>query len=84
MIAFGLSTSYWMAVATRSLSGLLNGNIGVAKSVLGEITDKTNQSRAFSVFGFVYGLGFIGMVCACGYGCGCPLLLIVWRGLQLT
>jgi hypothetical protein len=39
---------------------LLNGNIGVAKSVLGEITDRTNEGKAFSVFGLVFGLGSIG------------------------
>jgi len=48
-----------MAVITRSLSGLLNGNIGVVKTYLGEITDSTNQSRAFGLVGLVSGLGQI-------------------------
>lgn len=46
-----------MALMSRSLCGLLNGNIGVAKCVLGEITDDSNQSFAFSLFGFLYGMG---------------------------
>ncbi|CAG8791357.1 11905_t:CDS:2, partial [Acaulospora morrowiae] len=35
-------------------------NIGVAKSMLGEITDRTNQTKAFSLFGFCWGIGCIG------------------------
>ncbi|CAG8536554.1 11253_t:CDS:2 [Diversispora eburnea] len=49
---FGLSRSLIWAIITRSSCGILNGNIGVAKSMLGEITDKTNQAKAFSLFGF--------------------------------
>jgi hypothetical protein len=37
----------------------LNGNIGVAKSVLGEITTKKNRGGAFSVFGLLFGIGMI-------------------------
>lgn len=33
------------------------GNVAVAKCVLGEITDATNQGTAFSVFGFAFGFG---------------------------
>lgn len=35
------------------------GNVGVAKSMLGEIADSTNQSQAFSVFGFAWGIGMV-------------------------
>ncbi|KAF9358780.1 hypothetical protein BGX26_000923 [Mortierella sp. AD094] len=35
------------------------GNVGVAKSMLGEIADHTNQSQAFSIFGFAWGIGMI-------------------------
>ncbi|KAF8979638.1 hypothetical protein BGZ46_005200 [Entomortierella lignicola] len=37
----------------------LIGNVGVAKSMLGEIADHTNQSQAFSLFGFAWGIGMI-------------------------
>jgi MFS family permease len=37
----------------------MTGNIAVAKCVLGEITDRTNQSRAFSLFGLCQGAGNI-------------------------
>ncbi|RUS31665.1 hypothetical protein BC938DRAFT_477342 [Jimgerdemannia flammicorona] len=35
------------------------GNVGVSKSVLGEITDNTNQPMAFALFGFCWGIGGI-------------------------
>ncbi|KAF9290277.1 hypothetical protein BGZ68_007501 [Mortierella alpina] len=41
------------------MCGLLNGNVGVAKSMLGEIADSSNQSQAFGLFGFAWGIGMI-------------------------
>ena len=57
--AFGLSVNFPMAIISRGMSGMLNGNIGVAKTYLGEITDSTNQSRAFGLVGLVFGFGQI-------------------------
>ncbi|KAF9960603.1 hypothetical protein BGZ72_006503 [Mortierella alpina] len=34
-------------------------NVGVAKSMLGEIADSSNQSQAFGLFGFAWGIGMI-------------------------
>ncbi|KAI8894389.1 major facilitator superfamily domain-containing protein [Globomyces pollinis-pini] len=59
MICFGFSKSLAWAILTRFTCGFLNGNIGVAKSMLGEITDKTNQAKAFSLIGLNYGIGMI-------------------------
>lgn len=59
-IGFGLSVNLLMAVVSRGLCGLLNGNIGVVKAYLGEITDSSNQSRAFGLVGLVFGFGQIG------------------------
>ncbi|CAG8443190.1 1377_t:CDS:2 [Gigaspora rosea] len=59
-LLFGLSKSLIWAIATRAACGMLNGNVGVAKSMLGEVTDRTNQTRAFSLFGFCWGFGCIG------------------------
>ncbi|KAK5822903.1 major facilitator superfamily domain-containing protein, partial [Linnemannia elongata] len=58
-IFFGLSKSLAWAIISRSMCGLLNGNVGVAKSMLGEIADSSNQSQAFSLFGFAWGIGMI-------------------------
>ncbi|KAL1922452.1 uncharacterized protein VTP21DRAFT_9991 [Calcarisporiella thermophila] len=56
---FGLSKTYLMAIVSRALWGVLNGNIGVIKSMLAEITDETNQAKAFSLLEFIWGLGTI-------------------------
>ncbi len=48
-----------IAIVARSICGLLNGNIGVVKIYLGEITVSTNQVRAFSYIGVFSGLGQI-------------------------
>ena len=48
MYCFGLSRTFWGLVLSRSLNGALNGNIGVIKSIMGEITDATNVARSFA------------------------------------
>ncbi|KAI0052861.1 MFS general substrate transporter [Auriscalpium vulgare] len=47
MYSFGLSTTYWGAVFSRALNGALNGNIGVLKSMLADITDSTNVAQVW-------------------------------------
>jgi MFS family permease len=37
VIAFGFSQTFWMMVVFRALGGLLNGNVAVIKSMLGEV-----------------------------------------------
>jgi MFS family permease len=49
MVLMGLSTSFWPLVLSRMLCGAMNGNTGVAKSALGEITDSTNVAQAFAL-----------------------------------
>eukprot|EP01112_Ceratiomyxa_fruticulosa_P016045 TRINITY_DN4813_c0_g2_i1.p1 TRINITY_DN4813_c0_g2~~TRINITY_DN4813_c0_g2_i1.p1 ORF type:complete len:566 (-),score=80.97 TRINITY_DN4813_c0_g2_i1:33-1730(-) len=58
-IAFGLSVNFPMALASRFLQGLLNGNIGVARTYLSEVTDSTNQGKGMSVTSLSWGLGLI-------------------------
>lgn len=59
---FGLSKSLWWAIGARALCGIMNGNSGVARSMVSEITDNTNKAKAFSIFGFCWGAGMIGNV----------------------
>lgn len=42
--AFGLSRSFNQMIAARALNGLMNGNVAVIRSVLGELTDETVSS----------------------------------------
>jgi MFS family permease len=49
ILCFGLSTSFWTLVISRSICGMLNGNTGVMKSMMGELTDSTNMAQAFGL-----------------------------------
>ena len=58
-IAFGFCRTLWQAVLVQAFMGLVNGNQGVISTCLGEITDRTNQSKAFTYLPVIYGLGGI-------------------------
>lgn len=57
MASFGLSHSLITVIISRALSGALNGNTGVLKSAVGEISDETNMARAFSFIPLVWFVG---------------------------
>ncbi|KAJ3573998.1 hypothetical protein NP233_g2071 [Leucocoprinus birnbaumii] len=57
MLCFGLSKSFWGLVISRCLCGLLNGNIGVMKSVMGELTDSSNRAEGFAMIPVVWAVG---------------------------
>ncbi|KAI0058969.1 MFS general substrate transporter [Artomyces pyxidatus] len=48
-LCFGLSRSYLALVISRGLCGALNGNLGVMKSMMAELTDETNMAQGFSL-----------------------------------
>ncbi|KIR25451.1 hypothetical protein I307_06034 [Cryptococcus deuterogattii 99/473] len=54
---FGLSSSFWMMILFRSLSGALNGNVAVVKAAIGDITDETNSTEAFAMYGLTWTVG---------------------------
>ncbi|KAF8599589.1 MFS general substrate transporter [Ceratobasidium sp. AG-I] len=54
---FGLSKTFTQMVASRTLAGLLSGYVAVMHSVLGEITDATNQAAAYPIYGLCYPIG---------------------------
>ncbi|KAJ7870942.1 major facilitator superfamily domain-containing protein [Mycena olivaceomarginata] len=57
MLGFGLSKRFWSLVAFRCLQGAFNGNIGVSKSVMAEISDSTNAAEIYSFLPFMWTLG---------------------------
>lgn len=59
VLLFGFSRTLWYAIVTRSLHGILNGNIGVAKTYLSEVCDDTNSGRAFGLIGLVFGIASV-------------------------
>ncbi|KAF2227204.1 major facilitator superfamily domain-containing protein [Elsinoe ampelina] len=58
-VAFGFCRTLWQAILVQALMGLVNGNQGVISTCLGEITDRSNQSKAFTYLPVVYGIGGI-------------------------
>lgn len=56
---FGLCKQYWQIVIVHIAMGLLNGNAACVPTVLGEVTDRSNQSRAFTYLPVIYSLGGI-------------------------
>ncbi|KAB5593958.1 membrane protein [Ceratobasidium theobromae] len=54
---FGLSNSFVHMVLSRTVAGLLSGYVAVLHSVLGEITDTTNQAAAYPIYGLCYPIG---------------------------
>ncbi|KAG1882571.1 MFS general substrate transporter [Suillus subluteus] len=61
ILCFGLSTTFWSLVISRCMCGVLNGNVGVMKTMMGELTDSTNMAQAFALIPTVWSLGgFLG------------------------
>ncbi|KAI1812163.1 MFS general substrate transporter [Poronia punctata] len=56
---FGFCTRYYQIVLVHIAMGLLNGNAAVVPTCLGELTDRSNQSKAFTWLPVVYSLGSI-------------------------
>ncbi|KAG5466862.1 hypothetical protein LSCM1_01039 [Leishmania martiniquensis] len=59
MLGFGLSTSVWMCAVFRFMHGLFNGNVMVAKTMMADITDKTNAAKGFAFVSLCYGIGVL-------------------------
>ncbi|KAJ7039673.1 member of major facilitator superfamily multidrug-resistance, DHA1 sub-family [Mycena alexandri] len=59
MYCFGLSRTFWGLVLSRCLNGALNGNIGVLKSIIAEMTDSTNIAQAYAVMPISWSTGVI-------------------------
>lgn len=58
-LMMGLSNSLFGVIFARSLAGFFSGNSAVVQSVIGEITDHTNQAVAFPIYGLCWPLGAI-------------------------
>ncbi|KAG6816248.1 hypothetical protein H0H93_008239, partial [Arthromyces matolae] len=57
MLSFGLSSNFLSMVLSRCMQGVFNGNIGVSKTVVAEITDSTNVADAFALMPLVWTTG---------------------------
>jgi MFS family permease len=59
VLCFGFAPNYVLGLVARFLGGLLNGNIGVAKALLGQIATKNTQTKLFGLFGICWGAGAV-------------------------
>ncbi|KAF8920738.1 major facilitator superfamily domain-containing protein [Mucidula mucida] len=59
MYCFGLSKTFWGLVMSRALNGALNGNIGVIKSMMAEMTDSTNIAQAYAYMPISWSTGAV-------------------------
>jgi len=57
MLIFGISERYWTLVMSRCIQGVFNGNLGVSKTVIAEVTDSTNIADAFAMMPLIWSLG---------------------------
>lgn len=59
-LMWGFSTSLPMAITSRALSGMGNGNVGIIRTVVAEMCPwKELQPRAFSIMPLVYNAGSV-------------------------
>lgn len=58
-VGFGFCKTLWQAILVQALIGIVNGNQGLVSTCLGEITDRSNQSQAFTYLPVLYGIGGI-------------------------
>ncbi|CAD6887054.1 unnamed protein product [Tilletia controversa] len=59
LILFGTSKNLKTAILVRLTQGLFNGAVGVAKGAVRDLTDPTNEARAYGIMGFCWGMGGI-------------------------
>jgi len=57
MVSFGLSSRFRALLISRCLQGVFNGNIGVSKTVMAEITDSSNIADAYALIPVVWMCG---------------------------
>lgn len=56
--AFGFGRKLWVVILARLCAGLLNGNVGVLRTMISEIVvEKKHQSRAFLIMPMCFNIG---------------------------
>ncbi|OLY78145.1 Protein ZINC INDUCED FACILITATOR 1 [Smittium mucronatum] len=59
VLLFGFTNDYYLALAIRIFDGMVNGNVSVLKSVMGEISDPTNRPQVFAFLPLCWNGGVI-------------------------
>jgi len=58
-VGFGLSFNFAWAIAMRVLTGVFNGIVGTAKTMVSELCPEAHQARGMSVITATWGLGLV-------------------------
>ncbi|KAH8690825.1 major facilitator superfamily domain-containing protein [Talaromyces proteolyticus] len=60
LLIVGFSTNYWLALFGRVIGGMLNGNVGVIQTMVGELVRRPeHEPRAYAIMPFVWSIGTI-------------------------
>lgn len=60
LLVVGFAPNFWIALLGRALGGVLNGNIGVIQTMVGELVTKPeHEPRAYAVMPFAWSVGTI-------------------------
>ncbi|CAR30833.1 ZYRO0E03410p [Zygosaccharomyces rouxii] len=60
LMVLGFSKNFYMALLARCMMGLLNGNVGVLRTMIGEIaTERKHQALAFSTMPLLFQFGSV-------------------------
>ncbi|EHA21593.1 hypothetical protein ASPNIDRAFT_214467 [Aspergillus niger ATCC 1015] len=60
LLIVGFASNFWVALFGRALGGILNGNIGVIQTMVGELVkNPEHEPRAYAVMPFVWSIGTI-------------------------
>ncbi|CDF90221.1 ZYBA0S06-03532g1_1 [Zygosaccharomyces bailii CLIB 213] len=60
LMVLGFASNFYMALLARSMMGLLNGNVGVLRTMIGEIaTERKHQALAFSTMPLLFQFGSV-------------------------
>ncbi|TBU50435.1 MFS general substrate transporter [Dichomitus squalens] len=57
MLFFGISKTFTGLVISRCLVGMLNGNTGVIKSMIADLTDASNMAQGFAMMPVMWSVG---------------------------
>ena len=58
-IVLGMANSLWIIFLSRAIDGMLGSNHTIAQAYLSDITAKKDRSKAFSISGIAFSLGFL-------------------------
>ncbi|MCJ1251710.1 hypothetical protein MMC30_008945 [Trapelia coarctata] len=60
MLVMGFATNFWICLLGRVLGGLVNGNIAIIQTMVGELVKRPeHEPRAYAVMPFVWSIGTI-------------------------